>query len=238
MTRVGIILIATGRYISFFDPVYKSYEKYFLPGYKKNYFLLTDSEQSFGDNVFTYKIERKGFPGDTLYRYHHFMKIKDDIMDKVDVVYYTDVDMKAVFPVGDEILPNEKQPLIAVAHPGFFLRNRMGTPETRKESLAYISPNEKRPFYVCGGVQGGFVKNYFAASENISNMIDRDGKNNIIAVWHDESYWNRYMVTNLNKFKFMAANYCHPQQTKRFGLGHLQPKILALDKDHEYFRAD
>ena len=57
MTRVGIILIATGRYISFFDPVYKSYEKYFLPGYKKNYFLLTDSEQSFGDNVFTYKIE-------------------------------------------------------------------------------------------------------------------------------------------------------------------------------------
>ena len=67
MTRVGIILIATGRYISFFDPVYKSYEKYFLPGYKKNYFLLTDSEQSFGDNVFTYKIERKGFPGDTLY---------------------------------------------------------------------------------------------------------------------------------------------------------------------------
>ena len=51
MTRVGIILIATGRYISFFEPVYQSYEKYFLPKYKKNYFLFTDSDKSFHSNV-------------------------------------------------------------------------------------------------------------------------------------------------------------------------------------------
>jgi hypothetical protein len=238
MTRVGIILIATGRYISFFEPVYQSYEKYFLPKYEKNYFLFTDSDKSFHPNVITYKIERKGFPDDTLYRYHHFMKIKKEVMEKVDVVYYTDVDMKAVFPIGDEILPNNEKPLIAVAHPGYFLRNRMGTPENRMRSHAYIDPTEKRPFYVCGGVQGGLTKNYFEASENISNMIDKDSNKDIVAIWHDESYWNRYMVSNVNKFKFMAANYCHPEKTHRFGLGNLQPKILALDKDHSYFRTE
>ncbi len=36
----------------------------------------------------------------------------------------------------------------------------------------------------------------------------------------------------------MAANYCHPEKTHRFGLGYLQPKILALDKNHSYFRAE
>ncbi len=201
MTKIGIILIATGRYISFFEPIYQSYEKYFLPKYKKKYFLLTDSDKSFGDNVFTYKIIRKGFPGDTLYRYHYFLKIKEDVMNKVDIVYYTDVDMKAVSEIGNEILPTNEKPLVGVVHPGFFLQNRMGTPETRKNSLAYIDPTEKRPCYVCGGVQGGTVQKYFEASENISNMINTDGEKNIVAIWHDESYWNRYMVSikiNLN----------------------------------------
>ena len=237
MIKIGILLIATGRYINFVEQLYKSYEQHFLPNYSKKYFLLTDSDQLFAPKIQTFKINRLGFPGDTLYRFHHFIKIKDEIINSsVDVLYYSDVDMKAVSNIGTEILPTKENPFVSVAHPGFYYKNKMGTPETRKTSSAYIAPNEKRQHYICGGIQGGFVKNYLKASEDIKKMIDIDGKKNIIAVWHDESYWNRYMVSNLKKFKFMPPNYCHPEQTTRFGLGTLEPKILALDKNHAYFR--
>ena len=236
--NIGIILIATGKYINFFDQVYKSYEKYFLPNYSKKYFLLTDcTDRKFDKNIKIYKIKKLGWPGDTLYRYHRFMTIKNDIeANSINVLYYTDVDMKVVSEVGDEILPKIGKPLVAVAHPGFFYKNKMGTPENRKESTAYIDPSEDRPHYICGGIQGGLTKDYLNASQTIKQQIDDDNKNNIIAIWNDESHWNRYMVSNLNKFKFLPANYCHPERTRRFGLGKLTPKILALDKNHDYFR--
>ena len=81
------------------------------------------------------------------------------------------------------------------------------------------------------------MNEYLNASKTIKQQIDDDNKNNITAIWNDESHWNRYMVSNLNKFKFLPANYCHPEKTRRFGLGKLTPKILALDKNHEYFRS-
>ena len=43
--NVGILFIATGKYIQFFREVYDSFEKYFLKDYKNNTPLFTDSNK-------------------------------------------------------------------------------------------------------------------------------------------------------------------------------------------------
>lgn len=245
--KIGVILIGTGKYHEFFYQLYDSFEEHFLPGHQKTYFYLTDSkEENLPYNVQKYYIPRQGFPQDTLYRFKYFLTIEKEILESnVECLYYTDIDMKAIKKIGDEILPSPQKPLIGTAHPGFFQIN-LGTPETRKESKAYIDPKEKRNCYIAGGFQGGLTKHYLQASKIIDNLIDIDVNNNIIPVWNDESMWNRYYTSNLNKFKILTPSYCYPEgkynnpkMNNYIPLikYNIVPRLLALDKNHKYFRS-
>ena len=42
--KIGILFIATGRYICFWKDFYKACEKYLLKNHEKTYFLFTDAE--------------------------------------------------------------------------------------------------------------------------------------------------------------------------------------------------
>lgn len=245
--KVGILIIATGRYEQFFEQLYDSFEEFCLPGYEKKYFYLTDSDkEDLPYNVEKYYITRLGFPYDTLYRYKYFLSIEEEILNSgVDCLFYTDIDMKAIYKLGDEILPTFETPLIAVAHPGFYKKGR-GTPETRKISKAYISPFEHRDYYIAGGFQGGFTKEYLKASKIMNEMIDIDYSKGIIPIWNDESIWNRYYTSNLKQFKILSPSYVYPESkyknlysTNHYKqLNNLKPILLALDKNHKYFRSN
>lgn len=235
--KVGILLIATGKYFKFFKPLYDSLMKNFLSKHERTIFYFTDSNMEVPNNVIKTKIERKGFPGDTLFRYHYFLKQKQNIL-KMDAVYYMDVDSFVKDVVGDEILPNDETPLIGCAHPGFYKTGRkLGTPERRPASTAYISTKEQRDCYICGGFNGGLSKKFVEMAETISSNIDKDGEKNMIAVWHDESHINRYYVTNKKLFKILTPSYMFPESwTNRWNLKGLKPRILALDKNHSEIR--
>ena len=245
--KIGILVIATGRYEQFFEQLYDSFEEFCLPGHSKTYFYLTDSKQEdLPYNVEKYFIQRQGFPQDTLFRYKYFLSIEEEILKSgVDCLYYTDIDMKAIYKMGDEILPNTRNPIIAVAHPGFYKVSK-GTPETRKISKAYINPKEHRDYYIAGGFQGGFTKDYLKACHELNSMIDSDYSRNIIPVWNDESMWNRYYTSNLSKFKILSPSYVYPESKYNYPqrvnhykqLDGLKPVLLALDKNHKYFRSE
>lgn len=244
--KIGILVIATGKYDTFFEQLYDSFEEFFLPGHPKTFFYLTDSNQeNLPYNVEKHYIKHQKWPLPTLFRYKYFLSVKEEILESgVECLYYTDVDMKAIFKMGDEILPSKDKPIVAVAHPGFYKVNK-GTPETRRISNAYINPREKRDYYIAGGFQGGFTNEYLTLSENINNMIDNDYKKGIIPVWHDESMWNRYYTTNINQYKILSPSYCYPEgkyKNPKMNNYHalikynIQPKLLALDKDHKIFQ--
>lgn len=243
--KIGILIIATGRYEQFFEQLYDSFEEYFLPEHKKTYFYLTDSKsENLPYNVEKFYIKRQGFPLDTLFRYKYFLSIEKEIRESgVDCLYYTDIDMEAVAKLGNEILPTIQKPIIAVAHPGFY-KLGLGTPETRPESKAYINPKEYRDYYIAGGFQGGFTDDYLKLSHNINHLIDIDYNKGIIPVWADESCFNRYYTSHLNKFKILTPSYCYPENKYKNPninsyqqLKGLKPILLALDKDHTYFRS-
>lgn len=244
--KIGIIIIGTGRYINFFDKLYSSIMENFLKNHDKKIYLFTDSEQLFPHNVHVTKVKRQGFPGDTLFRYNHFLRIKEKLILETEVVYYMDIDSLIVNIVDDEILPSLDSPMIAVAHPGFY-KISMGTPETRQISNAYIAKHEKRDYYIAGGFQGGYTRDYLYASEIINQLIYDDYHKNIIPVWNDESMWNRYYVSNLINFKVLSPSYVYPESKyKNINTGNyhtlktenIKPCILALDKDHRWYRSE
>ena len=245
--EVGILVISIGKYDIYFEQLYKSFEKYFLPKMKKVYFYLNDSDKEIlYDNVINCPISSKykKWPLPTLYRYKFFLSIKEIIKStNVKYLYYTDIDMKAVNNIEEEILPTIEKPLIGVAHPGFWKIN-LGTPEKRPISKAYIKDNEKRDYYICGGIQGGFTDEFINASVDLNKMIDEDYSKGIIPIWNDESCHNRRYVSNLNEYKILTPSYCYPEETyinKNNGYRmlvkyNLVPRLIALKKNHKEVR--
>ena len=233
--NVGILNIATGNYRHYFPALYYTIKKHFLPEHEKTFFYFTDYPEQFPDDVCQFQIERQGFPGDTLLRYHYFTAAKEQL-SQVDVLYYLDVDMLIVDRVSNDILPAAGG-LIATAHPGFYNNYTptapLGTPETRIQSTAYIAPEEVRPCYWAGGFNGGDSRAFLKMAAAIKHNIDEDyDKNRLIAVWHDESHLNRYLVSNQDIVKTLLPTYCYPES---WDLPY-DKKILALDKDHDSIR--
>ena len=205
--KIAAINIATGPYINLFERSKECISENFFPTHDVDLFLFTDSDKEFTDdrlNIKKYYIKRKGFPGDTLFRYHYFLKAENELL-QYDYIYYIDVDMNVIGTVDDEALGD----LVATYHPGFYKRSG-ATFESRKESTAYV-PRSPNATYFCGGFQGGTPERYLSASREISNNINIDGKNKIVAIWHDESHWNAYLKKNPPTL-ILDPSYCYPEE--------------------------
>lgn len=244
MSRVGILIIATGKYIDFFYQLYDSLEKNFLVDQQKTYYLFTDTTEpnlKRTKNVKLVNIERKGFPGDTMYRYHYFLTIESLLLkeNKEEYLFYLDADSKVVDNVQLSELGklSTDTPLMATSHPYFYLLNKDSC-EHRPTSSCYVHPSEPRHHYVCGGFNGGRAVEYLTMAKEISSLIDRDQGRGITPVWHDESALNRYYVSNETLFTVLTPMYMMPESNRKnpFILD-MHAKILALDKNKDVVRA-
>ncbi len=231
--KIAVINIATGNYISLFEKSKNCISKNFLPSHQVDLFLFTDSDKEFTDDrleIKKYYIKRRGFPADTLFRYHYILKAEEELK-KYDYIYYIDVDMNVVGTVDDSIFGD----LVSTHHPGFYKRGG-ATFETRKESTAYVAPSLEASYF-CGGFQGGTPECYLEASREISNNINIDGKNKIIAIWHDESHWNAYLKNNPPTL-ILDPSYCYPEERYEW-LKEFEDvkKIMPMIKDEKALRA-
>ena len=233
--NVGILVVGTGNYRHYFPHLYDTIKKKFLKNHPKHFFFFCDFSEPYPPDVTFVKIQKQGFPGDTLFRYHYFCAIEEHLSE-CDALYYIDVDSFVNMDVGDEILPTDDKPLVAVAHPGFYNNYTptapLGTPESRKESTAYVDPSESRPCYWMGGFNGGTKDAFMKMSRVNKDNIDKDMENDIVALWHDESHLNRYLISNQESVMTLLPSYGYPES---WDLPHPK-KILMLDKNHEEIR--
>lgn len=226
MKKIGLLLIATGKYDVYIQNIIESAKKYFLPNEEVHFFLFTDSEfwlNKKEEKFNSFFRKHKSFPAPTLERYETFLT-QEERLSQMDYLFYCDVDMLFVDKVKNNILSDR----VAVVHPAFVSGN--GTPERRIESTAYISEQENNKYYV-GGFNGGKASEFLKMSKILSENIDKDNKNSIIAIWHDESHLNKYFLDNPPTL-VLPPSYCYPES-------HEIPfkKILvALDKNHEEIR--
>jgi histo-blood group ABO system transferase len=216
--NVGLAIVATGKYIEFVKPLIESAEKYFCKNHNVTYYVFTDQDFDAPENVVCLPHSRLGWPYDTMMRYEAYFNHKDYFSEE-DYIFAIDADMLFVDTVGDEILSDHT----AVMHPGFV--NKKGTYETNPQSTACVYPYEGQ-YYFCGGVYGGSRERFFHICKTTLQNIYQDLSNGIIAVWHDESHWNRYCIDH-KPVRVMTPSYCFPDEGD---YGNYHKRILALTK--------
>lgn len=227
--KIGFLVIATNKYIRFVNPLVDSINRHFLQDYDKTIFCFTDQmDHDVQDNVVLIHQEHMQWPLPTLKRYEIFYQNRKEYSD-MDVLYYLDADMLINGTVGTEILPDERG-LVAVVHPGYY-RDKMQTYERNPKSKAYV--NDNHYVYHCGGVQGGTKNKYLEVCKTLMININDDMKRDIVAIWHDESHWNHYLINHPNNYKELDSSYCYPEGWNL----NLPKRILALDKNHNEIRS-
>ncbi len=233
INKVGIIIIATNKYIKFFDNLYNSCERFLFPKCNKTYFLMSDKQSQDYENVVKIDILHEQWPNPTLKRFHYISDNKDKFKE-MDYLVYIDVDCKLIRYVDENILPEHFN---VVKHCGFYnTSNKRGTPETNKNSTAYISPKINFD-YVAGGFFIGKTNLFLQMVEKLKKNIQIDLNNGIIAIWHDESHLNWYVVNHKFLFNYLTPEYCYPEGWgDRPNLFLLNGKIIALDKNHSEMR--
>lgn len=221
--EIGVVVVATGKYIRFIKPLIESAEKFFLTEHHKKYYVFTDGECDANENIIEIYQERLGWPFDTLKRYHIYLS-NFDYLKELDYIYAIDADMLFVDYVGDEVLGKR----VAVIHPGFY--SKRGSYETNPNSNAFVSSNEGK-YYFAGGFYGGTAKEFHKIISTNVKKINDDLKRDFIAVWHDESHWNRYCIDH-KPTVILSPSYCYPESWDI----PFRRKLIALDKNHSEFQ--
>lgn len=223
--KIGILTICTGKYDVFFETLYKSLEENFLPDHDKTYYVFSDGDIPSYDNVIKLNQNKLGWPYDTMMRFHMFNAIKEELL-KNDYVYFFNANMKAIRPIGDEVIPSEENDyLVGGHHPGFFGKSNNEFPYDRNEKCSCYIPYDEGKFYVQGCFNGGRSKDFLEMSEVLAKNIDKDLANKIIPLWHDESQINWY-YKDKNPL-VVSSKYIHPESYPHSG----DEYMLQLDKN-------
>ena len=229
---VGFLIVATGKYDVFIEPLIRSIEKYFLPNNKKFYNIFSDKDLSFKNIDYSvFPVEHKPFPYPTLYRFHFFEKYKESI--KGDQLIYIDADTLITSSIGTEVIT----PITVTQHCGYV--NRWGTFENRTESKCFVSRMDGRNYY-----GGGFYllsrDEFFKMSSECKEMIDWESNKGRVPIWHDESALNKYL-TIVKPTRVLSPSYHYPEDNQKiyssWGNNKFECKILLLNKDHKEIRS-
>lgn len=228
--NIGLLVMATGKYISFVKPLIESAEKYFCTKHNVTYFIFTDSENFFHEKSIIIPQSRLGWPYDTLMRFEVYYKNKDKYQN-MDYIYATDADMLFLEEVGDEILSER----VGTHHPGFYKRKIELPYERNPISTAYIKKEDDK-FYFAGGFYGGTKDEVIKLFETTSKNIQEDLQNyGFVAKHHDESHINKYFNSN-PPTKSLSPSYCFPEDVDCLAhddyknIVSLQKKLIALAK--------
>jgi len=238
--KIGILYICIGKYNIFWKDFYLTCEKYFIPESEKHYFVFTDApEIEFEkENPRIHRIFQKnlGWPNNTLLRYELFLNSKNKI-EKMDYLFYLNANLLFLNKINsDEFLPHDKEKLVGCLHPGYYNKTTDEfTYENNPKSKASITKGGGLNYFA-GGINGGLTKDFIKVIEILKNNIDIDLKNNITAVWHDESHWNWYLNNHMNIVKTLSPSYLYPEGKDL----PFVPKIIIRDKSllggHAKFR--
>jgi histo-blood group ABO system transferase len=225
--KICIVTVATNNYIQFVERLLTDVEKYFLKGSEIQCLLFTDQEIETSDNIKVSYIEHKPWPEPAMKKYN-YINSESQYLKTFDYIYLFDADVAIVDEVGPEVLDDS----IGVLHPYKILEDKSTYPyEKRKESTAYVEDKEHDKYYAAAFV-GGKSSTFLKMAEVISERVETDERNGIIAKWHDESHLNKYF--NENPPTDLSPSYMFPEEL--IGNQHypFSPKIVALKKESSF----
>ena len=220
----------------------ESAKKFLLKGSEIDFLVWSDMPKDYLQGITVFPTEPVGWPIPTLLRYNLFLE-QEEKLREYDYVFYCDADMLFVSRVGEEILG---EGLTAAQHPMYALSRELIPPyEPNPKSTAFIprpgrvmSKGDKKwfqPYYYAGGFQGGRPEAWIKAMKTMKKEVEKDLSMGYVAVWNDESHWNKYLFKNPPAV-VLSPSYIYPDslikeyyQTKIWGRAYV-PKLVTLTK--------
>lgn len=226
--RIAVLYICTGKYIVFWEEFYRSFERNFLTKSQVEYYVFTDAEWLYGEeshtNIHRIHQENLGWPGNTLFRFRMFVRIREEL-EAFDYVFFFNANALCRQQVTEEEFLPVDQDLLVVQHPGYYRSSAWKMPyERRKVSSARI-PRGRGRDYVYGAVNGGKAKAFLKMAAELDKEITQDYEKGVIAKWHDESHLNHYIWVHGN-YKLLTPAYAYPENYRL----PFPMKIMTRDK--------
>lgn len=229
--KIGFVIVATGKYDIFIEPLIKSIESFFLSSNRKFYNIFSDKDIKLsGVEYNVFKVEHRPFPYPTLYRFHFFDEYKDQIQG--DQIIYIDSDTLITSEIGTEVLT----PITVTQHCGFV--NRWGSFESRMESKCCVTRSEGRNYFG-GGFYSLSRDEFFKMCVFGKETVDWEASRGRVPIWHDESVLNKYL-TLVKPTRVLSPSYHYPENNQTiyssWGGQTFECKILLLNKNHKEIR--
>lgn len=198
--RVGLAMLAVGKYNHFLHRLLSSAELHFLLNLYVTYYVMTDRPQELdpppklGPTRKLKIVPVAEMPGWDRLGLRRMALLASIVSEKihleVDYVYCIDVDQEFINTVGTEILGK----LTATLHPEFYGKPRYYYPyEKDPDSMAYVAEGEG-DYYYTSEFYGGLCSEVLAMTRACSLLILQDQERGVKAQELEESYLNRYLV--------------------------------------------
>jgi hypothetical protein len=230
--NIGILYIGIGRYSIFWRDFFSSAEKFLCANHRKFYFVFTDDSKLLNSQVENVQfIEQKdlGWPGNVLFRYHFFKNVEEKLQG-MDFLLFFNGNYLFVKPISlKELLPDKNGDywVTLVWHTNMEKEITQYTYERNPESKAFIPYGEGK-YYFQSGFYGSDKEHFFDLINTCDQWTKEDMEKNIIPVWHDESYFNRYMLDK--NPKILGTEYGKPVQWKY----PFSPKAILRNKNKTF----
>jgi hypothetical protein len=248
--KVALVFIGTSKYADFFPRWYDAVSSNLFNNCEKTIFAFSDraTESMFTrEDILAFTIPHKPWPFVTLLRFK-FIKAALANMKQggIDNVLFLDADL---FPqrniTYEMVFGDGSKPLIGVHHPGNFDNPDWNAFIVSGDSNANINKlgnfetdyvNDKA--YHQGCLWGGTLAEVEKMVLGLTDLIDKDIVNNVIADWHDESHMNCWFLNNYDKVRTLPSNFAWPDQPfwhDALSSKGLTPMMLHVDKPHAEF---
>jgi mannosyltransferase OCH1-like enzyme/GR25 family glycosyltransferase involved in LPS biosynthesis len=215
--NIGLYSIFIGEYTTYYEGFIRNCEDMLLPQYNKYYYIVTDKEDLplYNNRTFIVKVDKIGWPYETLYRFKYFLMFHKDLVNKSDYIYFLNSNGRFTENINEEILPNNSGYTLTL-HNGYEKKHYVDIPfeKQNKTSTAYIHFIRGNKYkYVAGGFLGAETKKFISLCKLLEDNITRDESNNHIAIWHDESHINHYYNILNRDCKLLDTSY-HTDELK------------------------
>lgn len=241
---IAICYIATGPYIQFFNDFRESVRKYFLPGFKKTFYVWSDTPvDECTDTVYTMKHWEK-WPEAAQYRFRTFLTREEDLR-KHDYVCFFNANSVVSRTIEENDIIDPELPFSSAVHMQMpymkdderrnWLRNVYWTNEP--ESPAFIDFETLYNSYGCwlmGGFQLGRSDVFMDMCHTVTSWMEFDKRAGRVLRWHDEPYFNRYAIDH--GVKRLSPEYLYPEGYDIPAKNN--PAITILDKIARIGRED
>uniref|UniRef100_A0A3Q1GKW6 Alpha 1,3-galactosyltransferase 2 n=1 Tax=Acanthochromis polyacanthus TaxID=80966 RepID=A0A3Q1GKW6_9TELE len=208
-TSVALTVFAVGRF-EYLETFLNSSEKHFMLGLPVSYYVFTDMPEKVPEiklgherSLKVIKVERHSRWQDvSMMRMKTILDaIESDIRHHCTHVFCFDVDQVFSGRFGSEALGDS----VALLHAYYYrIPEKLFTYDRNPKSKSYMETGD---FYYHAAVFGGSWKSVKALTEACYRNIMEDKRNNVEALWHDESHLNKYFWLH-KPSRVLSPEYC------------------------------